>query len=153
MYKAHLVLVTALGGNMKLKYRGSIIFESDNIELIENFKKDFAKSISTKPLQIIGQLNELSDIGQYLPINYGDVCDKDYFDKIRKYNPYFLTLLEDVCSAIFSEEYPAESFTYYIRNPKTGMYGVIINGYKYSHTKMSTLVRNELPLISDFEIC
>lgn len=138
---------------MKLKYRGNIIFESDNLELIENFKNEYANSISNKPMQIISKLNELSDIGQYLPKNYGDVCDKDYFDKIRKYNPYFLTLLEDVCSDLFSEEYPTESFTYYVRNPQAGMFGVIVNGNKYSHTKMSIMARNELPLRSDFEIC
>ena len=45
------------------------------------------------------------------------------------------------------------SMKIYIRNPKIGMYGVIIDDKKYSHTKMSMIVREKLPLKSDFEIC
>lgn len=137
---------------MHLRYRGNIILESDDINQLENAKAELVNNMSNKYIPLLTKLNELSEIGAYLPKNEGDVCAKEYFDKIRKYNTYFLSLLEEVSTAIFSGKNISKPLTYYIRNPQTGMYGVIIDGKKYSHTKMSMIVRDYLPLQSDFEI-
>ena len=132
---------------MKLKYKGEIIFESESLEEIEEFKNNFILEKRKFYFPILLKINKLNSQKSMVLKRNPLKTNEEYLEELKKINPEFLEEVENLGKEYFKDDSKCFFF-----NIPMGLFGFEQENGKIGLTEMSMKVSKEIPSEKDFEI-
>lgn len=133
----------------KLKYLGKVIFESESLDEVLDFKNKFFLEESNFKLSCLEKVNDLNKKKRTLPERNLFDTDEKYLKQITEENSRFIEEVENLGRDYFKDILEK---TYFFDVP-SGLFGFELKTKeKISMTELGILIRDNFPSDKDFEI-